>query len=44
MLFLEEVIMHREEVILIPKRVCITKQPQKNEFIGNPLLKTKLFN
>ena len=33
--------MHTEEFILIPKRMFITKQPQKSEIIENPQYKNK---
>ena len=33
--------MHTEEFILIPKRMFITKQPQKSEFFENPQYKNK---
>ena len=33
--------MHTEEFILIPKRLFITKQPQKSEIIENPQYKNK---
>ena len=40
MLFvLDGIIMHTEEFILIPKRMFITKQPQKSEIIENPQYK-----
>ena len=38
---LDEIIMHTEEFILIPKRMFITKQPQKSEIIENPQYKNK---
>ena len=33
--------MHTEEFVLIPKRMFITKQPQKSEIIENPQYKNK---
>ena len=38
---LDEIIMHTEEFILIPKRMFITKQLQKSEIIENPQYKNK---
>ena len=38
---LDEIIMHTKEFILIPKRMFITKQPQKSEIIENPQYKNK---
>ena len=35
------IIMHTEEFILIPKRMFITKQPQKSEIFENPQYKNK---
>ena len=40
MLFvLDGIIMHTEEIILIPKQMFITKQPQKSENFENPQYK-----
>ena len=33
--------MHTEEFVLVPKRMFITKQPQKSEIIENPQHKNK---
>ena len=41
LLLLDGIIMHTEEFILIPKRMFITKQPQKSEIIENPQCKNK---
>ena len=42
MLFLfDEIIMHTEELIFIPKRTFITKQPQISEIIENSRYKNK---
>ena len=35
--------MHTEDFVLIPKRMFITKQPQKSEIIENPQYKNNAF-
>ena len=38
---LEEVVMHEEEFVLIPKRMFVSKQPTRTEILDNPINKQK---
>ena len=38
---LEEVAMHAEEFVLIPKRMFVSKQPTRTEILDNPIYKQK---
>ena len=38
---LEEVVMHAEEFVLIPKRMFVSKQPTRTEILDNPIYKQK---
>ena len=38
---LEEVVMHAEEFVLIPKRMFVSKQPTRREILDNPIYKQK---
>ena len=38
---LEEVVMHAEEFVLIPKRMFLSKQPTRTEILDNPIYKQK---
>ena len=41
LLLLEEVVMHVEEFVLIPKKMFVSKQPTRTEILDNPIYKQK---
>ena len=38
---IEEVVMHAEEFVLIPKRIFVSKQTTRTEILDNPIYKQK---
>ena len=37
----EELVLHAEEFVLIPKRMFVSKQPTRTEILDNPIYKQK---